>query len=224
MILRAAQYNITELVDDTLAWLTVHTFVPIVLCVFAGITPSFTVWVWPSSLIKRTGKPERTLRTFFRTLRPPNLTLKNSKGSRPHDSLRTHFAELEFGIVLHCLTAGTEAVRSGMPIGAVHQRGQRFRRFHVVERFLSIRCDWRGGTFTDVPSRRGCFFHFVYCAVDFVGPWHVAVVHRFHCRSDVSRCFARPILSFPRARRSDLRRRHCGLSARRISSSHLRTQ
>ena len=41
-------------------------------------------------------------------------------------------------------------------------------------------------------------------SVDFVGQWHVTVVHRFHCRSDVSRCFARPILCFPRASRSGL--------------------
>ena len=146
----AAQHNITELVDDTLAWLIVYTFVPIVLCVFAGITPSFTVWVWAFVFDQADGKPERTLRTFFRSLRPPNLALKNSEGSRPHYSLRTHFAELEFGIVLHCLTAGIEAV--------LHQRGQRFRRFHMEERFLSIRCDWRGGIFTDVPSCSGCFF------------------------------------------------------------------
>ena len=37
MILRAAQYNITELVDDTLAWLTVYTFASTLSHKAAGI-------------------------------------------------------------------------------------------------------------------------------------------------------------------------------------------
>ena len=54
--------------------------------------------------------PERTLPTLFRELRPPNLTSENFECARLRDPLRIHFADLEFGIVFHCSTAGIEAV------------------------------------------------------------------------------------------------------------------
>ena len=63
-----------------------------------------------SSLIRRTGMPERTLPTLFRELRPPNLTSENFECARLRDPLRIHFADLEFGIVFHCSTAGIAAV------------------------------------------------------------------------------------------------------------------
>ena len=60
------------------------------------------------------------------------------------------------------------------------------RRFDVEGRLLSICCDWKGGIFREVPSRSGSFFHFVCSALEFWEAWHVAVVHRFHCRPDAS--------------------------------------
>ena len=42
----------------------------------------------------------------------------------------------------------------------------------------------------------GCHFRFVCYALEFCGLWQVAVVHRFHCRSDVSRGCER--VSLPR--------------------------
>ena len=63
-----------------------------------------------SSLIRRTGMPESTMPTLFRELRPPNKMSENSECARLRDSLRVEFADLEFGIVFHCSTAGIEAV------------------------------------------------------------------------------------------------------------------
>ena len=46
-------------------------------------------------------------------LQPLNMTRQSSEFSRPHDSLRIHFAELEFGVVLPRSTSGVDAVSEG---------------------------------------------------------------------------------------------------------------
>ena len=57
--------------------------------------------------------PEWTLRRLLGALRPLNMTRESSECSRPHDSLRVHFAELEFGMVFHRSNSGAEAVSEG---------------------------------------------------------------------------------------------------------------
>ena len=56
---------------------------------------------------------EWTLRRLLGALRPLNMTRERSESSRPHDSLRVHFAELEFGIVLPRSNSRAEAVSEG---------------------------------------------------------------------------------------------------------------
>ena len=57
--------------------------------------------------------PERTLRTLLGALRPSNLMMENSGCSCPHDSLRIHFLELEFGTAFPRSTSGVQMVSEG---------------------------------------------------------------------------------------------------------------
>ena len=57
--------------------------------------------------------PEWTLQRLLGALRPLSMTRESSECSRPHDSLRIHFAELEFGIVLPRSNSRAEAISEG---------------------------------------------------------------------------------------------------------------
>ena len=129
----------------------------------------------PSSLIRRIGMPEWTLQRLLGALRPLNMTRERSESSRPHDSLRIHFAELEFGMVFHRSNSGAEAVSEGNLPLTPHQRGQwrsgvgGVARTQVLLSFKKL----RRGIFT-VASRtprevRSSHFHFVCCALEFCG-------------------------------------------------------
>ena len=150
-----------------------------------------------SSLIRRMGMPEWTLRRLLGALRPLNMTRESSEFSRPHDSLRIHFAELNFGIVFPRSKSCAEAVSEGNPSSDAHCRSLSRRGLKRLRR----------GIFTGAPHSP-CGLVTVASSAssampwNFVGLWHVAVVHRFDCRSDVSRGCER--VSLPRRLRERL--------------------
>ena len=89
---------------------------------------------------------EWTLRRLLAALRPLNMTRESSEFSRPHDSLRIHLAELNFGIVFPRSNSRAVAVSEGNPsltqltrsdIGVLAAAA----RMEHKRRFLSHSCD-----------------------------------------------------------------------------------
>ena len=144
--------------------------------------------------------PDWTLKKLLGALRPLNMTRESSKISRPHDSLRNHFAELEFGIVFPLSTSGVEALLTSAGIGVRASAAwlehkccffftKKLRR-ESLQSHHAVHVNWLR---LPLPLRLLCFG---------IVLWQVAVVHRFHCRSDVSRGNER--VSLPRRLRGRL--------------------